>query len=482
MTAPSGVRVRFCPSPTGFLHVGGVRTALYNWLFARSHGGVAILRIEDTDRTRETAGATDQIQRSLDWLGLDWDESPRTGGPHAPYVQSERLGRYREVAERLLAEGRAYHDYRAPEEVEAARAVARETDDPAAATRAHRELTAAQVADYEASGRLPSLRLRVPEEGETAIADLVRGEVRWQNRLLGDTVLVRPDGAPTYQLANPVDDLDMGVTHVIRGDDLLPSTPRQIALSSALGERYPVTGHLSMILGPDRKRLSKRHGAASVEELRAQGYVAPAVVNYLALLGWSLDDRTEIFSLDELVAAFTIERVNPAPAIFDHTKLLWMNGVHLRALPDAAYADALRGFLEEAGSPLAHDDRLAETVPLVREKIGSLGEFPAFAGSLLEPLIYDEPSWQKLVATPRAAEILDAAIGAVEDLPELTAPAVDQALRGVGEALGMKPRQAFLPIRVAIAGRTVSPGLFESIAFLGREEALGRLRAARARL
>lgn len=482
MTTSSGVRVRFCPSPTGFLHVGGVRTALYNWLYARAHGGVAILRIEDTDRTRETEGAADQIQRSLDWLGLDWDESPRTGGPSAPYFQSQRLARYREVAEQLLGDGLAYHDYRAPDEIEAARAAARETDDPASATRAHRELTAAQIADYEAAGRLPSLRLRVPEEGETAIADLVRGEVRWQNRLLGDTVLARPDGAPTYQLANPVDDLDMGVTHVIRGDDLLPSTPRQIALCAALGAQYPVTGHLSMILGPDRKRLSKRHGAASVEEFRAQGYVAQAVVNYLALLGWSLDDRTEIFSLDELVSAFTIERVNPAPAIFDYTKLAWMNGVHLRALTDEAYADALRTFLAEAGSPLAHRDRLAEAVPLVREKIGSLGEFSAFAGTLLEPLIYDEPSWQKLVATPRADEILDAAVLAVEALPELTVAAVDGALRGVCGELELKPRQAFLPIRVAIAGKTISAGLFESIAFLGREESIGRLRAARARL
>ena len=482
MTISSGVRVRFCPSPTGFLHVGGVRTALYNWLFARSHGGVCVLRIEDTDRSREAEGATEQIQRSLDWLGLDWDESPRAGGPHAPYVQSERLGRCRELAERLVADGLAYRDYRTAEEIEAGRATARETDDPASASRAHRELSAVQIADLEAAGRLPTVRLRVPEEGETAIADLVRGEVRWQNRLLGDTVLVRPDGSPTYQLANPIDDLDMGITHVIRGDDLLSSTPRQIVLLAALGERYPVTGHLSMILGPDRKRLSKRHGAASVEDFRTLGYVAPAVVNYLALLGWSLDDHTEILSLDELVAAFTIERVNPAPAIFDYTKLAWMNGVHLRALSDEAYAEALRTFLSEAGSPLARRERLAETVPLVREKIGSLGEFGGFAGSLLEPLVHDEESWQKLVGTDRAPEILEGAIGAVDGLTDVTAEAVDTALRALCVDLGMKPRQAFPPIRVAIAGKTVSPGLFESIAFLGREEAIGRLRAARARL
>ena len=478
-----GVRVRFAPSPTGFLHVGGVRTALYNWLFARHAGGVAVLRIEDTDVGRETAGAIEQIQASLDWLGLDFDESPARGGPYAPYRQSERLDRYREVVDRLVADGLAYPDYRTPEEVEAARLAARETDDPASATRAQRDLTREQVAEYEAQGRLPAIRFRAPTEGETVIEDLVRGEVRWEHRLLGDHVLLRGGGIPTYQLANPVDDLDHAITHVIRGDDLLPSTPRQRLLVEAIGGTYPVTGHLAMILGPDKKRLSKRHGAASVEEFRDAGYLPEAVLNYLALLGWSFDDSTELMTRDELVERFTIERVNASPAVFDHQKLAWMNGVYLRDLDAAEYGRRLRSYLAERHSPLAGVEGLEDAVPLVQEKIGALGEFEDFAGFLFRPVVYEPEAWQRLAGVAEAAAVLDGAAAALEAIDgDLTAEAVDAALRGVVEGLGLKPRTAFTPLRVAITGRTVSPGLFESIAVLGREESLQRIRAAAAHL
>jgi glutamyl-tRNA synthetase len=477
-----GVRVRFCPSPTGYLHVGGVRTALYNWLFARHHGGVAVLRIEDTDQSRETAGAIEQIQRSLDWLGLDFDESPRLGGPFAPYLQSERLDVYREVAGRLVADGLAYACYQTPEELDAARAVARETDDPASPTRAHRDLTAAQIAEYVAAGRQPVIRFRTPLDGTTEIADLVRGAVHWENRLLGDHVLLRADGVATYQLANPLDDLHHGMTHVIRGDDLLSSTPRQKLLLEALGRDYPVTAHLPQILGADKKRLSKRHGAASVEEFRAAGYLPEAVVNYLALVGWSFDDSTEIMSVDELVERFTIDRVSTSPGVFDHQKLAWMNGVHLRALEPADYAARLRTFLHDRGSPIADRVEIDAVVPLVQEKIASLGEFEEFAGSLFHPVVYDEDAWRKVVALPEAAAILDGCVTALETAPSFEPPDVEAALRAVAEELGLKPRVAFLPPRVAISGRTISPGLFESISLLGREESLGRLRAARARL
>ena len=473
------VRVRFAPSPTGFLHVGGVRTALYNWLFARHHGGTAVLRIEDTDAERETAGAIEQIQRSLDWLGLDFDESPRLGGAHGPYLQSERSERYREAVERLLAEGHAYRCYQTPEELEAARAAARHTDDPAAPTRLHRELTQEQISRFAAEGRPAVIRFRTPLDGETVVEDLVRGRIAFEHRLLGDSVLMRGDGAPTYQLANPLDDLAMGITHVIRGEDLLPSTPRQKLLVEALGGAFPQTAHLSMILGPDKKRLSKRHGAASVEEFRAEGYLPEALVNFLALLGWSWDGETEIMGLDELIERFSLDRVNPAPAVFDHQKLAWMNGAYLRALPETRYAEALAAHLADDGSPLAGDPRLPELVPLVREKLGALGEFDGLVGSLLDDRAPDPDAWARLRGDANAPAVLDAASAALGALMAFTPEAVEAALRGVGDRLELKPKQAFAPIRIAISGSAVSAGLFESIAFLGRDEAVRRLQRAR---
>jgi glutamyl-tRNA synthetase len=474
------VRVRFAPSPTGFLHVGGVRTALYNWLFARHHGGVAVLRIEDTDTEREAAGAIEQIQRSLDWLGLDFDESPRAGGDHGPYLQSERAETYQAAVDRLLEQGLAYRCYQTPEELEAARTAARHTDDPAAPTRLHRELTREQASRFEAEGRPAIIRFRTPLEGETIVEDLVRGRIAFEHRLLGDTVLMRGGGAPTYQLANPLDDMAMGITHVIRGEDLLPSTPRQKLLVEALGGVFPTTAHLSMILGPDKKRLSKRHGAASVEEFREQGYLPHALVNFLALLGWSWDGETELMRLDELIERFSLERVNPAPAVFDHQKLAWMNGAYLRELETAAYANALEAHLADAGSALATDPRLGELVPLVQEKLGSLGEFDALAGSLLDDRAPDPGAWDRLKADPQAPQILDAAIAMLGAISVFTPESIEAALRGICDLLELKPKHAFTPIRIAITGSTVAPGLYESIAFLGREQALVRLQRARA--
>lgn len=474
------VRVRFAPSPTGYLHVGGVRTALYNWLFARHHGGTAVLRIEDTDTEREAEGAIDQIQRSLDWLGLDFDESPSRGGAHGPYLQSERAERYAEAVAGLLEDGHAYRCFQTAEELEAARARARHTDDPAAPTRLHRDLTQEQISRFEAEGRPAVIRFRTPLEGETVIEDAVRGRIAFEHRLLGDTVLMRPGGRPTYQLANPLDDMAMAITHVIRGEDLLPSTPRQKLLVEALGGTFPTTAHLSMILGTDKKRLSKRHGAASVEEFRAQGYVPEALVNFLALCGWSWDGETEIMSLDELVERFTLDRVNPAPAVFDHQKLAWMNGAYLRAMDAGAYVAALRRHLAEDGSPLADEPRIPELVPMVQEKLGALGEFDGLVGSLLDDRDPDPEAWAKLAADENAARVLDAATAALQSLEPFDAEHVESALRGVCEQLELKPRQAFGPIRIAIAGSTVAAGLYESIAFLGRDAALARLERARA--
>jgi len=474
------VRVRFAPSPTGFLHVGGVRTALYNWLFARHHGGVTVLRIEDTDTERETEGAIEQIQRSLDWLGLDFDESPRTGGPNGPYLQSERAETYRAAVDQLLEQGLAYRCYQTPEELEAARAAARHTDDPAAPTRLHRDLTSEQISRFEADGRPAIIRFRTPLEGETVIEDLVRGRIAFEHRLLGDTVLMRGGGAPTYQLANPLDDMAMGITHVIRGEDLLPSTPRQKLLVEALGGTFPTTAHLSMILGPDKKRLSKRHGAASVEEFREQGYLPHALVNFLALLGWSWDGETEIMSLDELIERFSLERVNPAPAVFDHQKLAWMNGAYLRELAVDTYAAALDAHLADADSPLAGNERLSELVPMVQEKLGAFGEFDALAGSLLVDREPDPVSWDKLKADENAPKVLDAAITMLGASAVFTPDAIEGSLRSICDLLDLKPKHAFTPIRIAITGSTVAPGLYESIAFLGRDESLARLQRARA--
>ncbi|MGI9186054.1 MAG: glutamate--tRNA ligase, partial [Gaiellales bacterium] len=318
--------------------------------------------------------------------------------------------------------------------------------------------------------------------GETVVEDLVRGRIAFEHRLLGDTVLMRGGGAPTYQLANPLDDMAMGITHVIRGEDLLPSTPRQKLLIEALGGTFPTTAHLSMILGPDKKRLSKRHGAASVEEFREQGYLPHALVNFLALLGWSWDGETEIMSIDELIERFSLDRVNPAPAVFDHQKLAWMNGAYLRELEAGAYAAALDAHLTDAGSPLSGNERLGELVPMVQEKLGAFGEFDALAGSLLIDREPDPVAWDKLKADENAAKVLDATITMLGAVSVFTPEAIEGSLRSICDLLDLKPKHAFTPIRIAITGSTVAPGLYESIAFLGRDESLARLQRARAAL
>ncbi|MGZ4430926.1 MAG: glutamate--tRNA ligase, partial [Gaiellales bacterium] len=347
------VKVRFPPSPTGLLHVGSARTALFNWLFARHHGGRLVLRFEDTDRARSTDEAIDQALRVLEWLGIDWDEGPMR--------QSERLEIYRQTAERLIAEGKAYRCYCTVEELEAERSRRQAANLPLIYSGRCRSLTDAERERFEAEGRPSAIRLVMPADGETSIEDAVRGHVRWENSLMGDHIIIRSDGTPTYQFSNPVDDIAAGITHVIRGEDLLSSTPRQLAVYRALGAPEPSFAHLPMILGPDKKKLSKRHGAVSVEEFRDRGYLPEAMRNYLALLGWSFDDRTTVMSTPELIERFTLDRVNRSPAVFDFQKLEWLNGEHLRALSHEAYLRELIGYLRFRGSPLAdREERLAE--------------------------------------------------------------------------------------------------------------------------
>ena len=459
-----------------------MRTALFSWLYARHHGGRFVLRIEDTDETREHPEAIEQIQRSLRWVGLEWDEGPGVGGAHAPYVQSERRPRHREVAERLVAEGRAYRCYCTPEELKVEREAAQRENRAFIYSRRCLGLSAEERAAREAAGDPAVIRFLVPDAGECVVNDLVRGAIRFEYAQLGDHVILRSDGVPTYNFANPIDDSDMGITHVIRGEDLLSSTPRQVLVYKALGAPVPAFAHLPLLFGPDRKRLSKRHGATSVEELREAGYLAEAVINFLALLGWHFDSERELFTLSELIGLFSLERVNPAPAVFDAKKLDWMNGVYLRALPTFDLAERLIAFLKERGSPLAEQpERVIEVTPLAQEKIATLAEFEPLCSFLFGPIEIEQEAWDKVAGHERAAEILAAVTAALAD-GAWTGDAVEATLRGVCEQLGLKPRVVFGLVRVAVTGTSISPGLFESVHLLGRDEALARLTAAAARL
>ncbi len=413
------VRVRIAPSPTGLLHIGTARTALFNWLYARQRGGEFLLRIENTDTTREVAEAVDQIQETLRWLGLAWDGEPT--------FQLDRMDDCRQVAERLVADGKAYEDEGA-------------------------------------------IRFRMPDEGSTVWEDVIRGRIEYPNDKLEDVVLVRSDGRPTYNFASPMEDVWDGITHVIRGDDHISNTPKQINVIHAVGGEVPVYAHVPMVFGTDGKKLSKRHGAVSAEEFRKDGYLREALVNFLALLGWAPDGETTIMSGDELVERFTLERVSPSPAQFDYAKLDWMNGVYMRALPLDEFAHRLVVWLGEQGYDW-DAELVRKTAPLVQEKISRLGEFPEYAGFLFHDVD---------VSVDGQADVVLAARDALATVEPFTAEAIEAALRGVLERLGLKPRQGFEPIRVAITGSMVSPGLFESIELLGREKTLGRLTAASA--
>jgi glutamyl-tRNA synthetase len=413
------VKVRMAPSPTGFLHIGGVRTFLFNWLFARQQGGECLLRIENTDTSREVAAAVDQIQDSLRWIGIEWD------GPVT--YQLDTADRARELAHELVEKGHAYEDEGA-------------------------------------------IRFRQPKEGTVSWVDAVRGEIEFRNELLPDLVIVRSDGRPTYNFVSPVDDIIDGITHVIRGQDHVSNTPSQINILRALGADLPVYAHVPDINGDDGKKLSKRHGAISVDVFRDDGYLPAALMNFLALLGWSYDDKTTIMSRRELIERFSLERVVPSPATFDYKKLDWMNGMYLRALQPDEYAHFLERWLRE------HDidwpqQRVFATAPLVQEKIEKFSQYPDFVRFLFEDVAPPDGVDGKLVA---------AAADRLAQLQTWEAGAIEEDLRGLVEELGEKPRTAFAPIRLAVTGSKISPGLFESLELLGRDESLRRLRAAAA--
>ena len=412
------------PSPTGLLHIGGVRTFLFNYLFARGRGGECLLRIENTDVSREVAEAVEQIQESLRWVGIDWD------GPVT--FQLDCLERAAVAAQRLLDEDKAYLDEGA-------------------------------------------IRIRMPKDGVTGWDDAIKGRIEFPNTQLDDMVIVRSDGRPVYNFANPFEDLEDGITHVIRGDDHVSNTPKQLNVIAALGGTPPVYAHVPNVLGTDGKKLSKRHGAVSVDEFRKAGYLPEALMNFLALLGWSFDDHTTIMSRDELVERFTLERVGVSPATFDYDKLDWLNGMMLRALAPDVYAQRLSGFLRDVEGLDWPSETVLAAAPIVQEKIVKLDEFAGYAGFLFGPV--DPPA--ELLAG--CAPILGAAADGLQGLEPFERVGIEAVLRAAAEALGLKPRDAFTPVRVAITGSKVSPGLFESIELLGRDESLARLAAAAAR-
>jgi glutamyl-tRNA synthetase len=457
------VRVRFAPSPTGALHIGGARTALYNWLFARGSEGTLVLRIEDTDRERSTPENVEQILAALRWLELDWDEGP--------FSQFERAPRHRERIAELVESGKAYRDPATSEDVHAWKG----------------EHGGAGYRGTPSGAEGAAVRLRVPDEGETVVDDAIRGEVRFENRLQDDPVIARGDGSPLYNFAVAVDDAEMGITHVVRGDDHLSNTPKQLLVLRALDSDPPLYAHLPLLHGPDGRKLSKRHGAASVQELRDAGYLPAAVRNYLALLGWGTTDDTTLLSTDELVERFRIDRVGRSAAVFDESKLRWMNGRYMRVLAPDEYQwrltehlgltdpEASRAFL---AAPAARRRAACE---IVQEKAQTLAEVWPLVRFLFGPPVEDPSAWER-VMTPEARPLLEAALGALRTLDDFSPEAIERALRKLVEREGVKPKQVFQPLRVAITGGTVSPGIFESLAALGREESTERTTAALARM
>jgi glutamyl-tRNA synthetase len=480
----SEVRVRFCPSPTGNPHVGLVRTCLFNWAYARHVGGTFVLRIEDTDAARDSQESYEQLLDALRWLGMDWDEGPEVGGPYGPYRQSERHGIYRDIVTRLADAGHLYESFSSGEEIEARhRAAGR---DPKLGYDGYdRTLTDEQKAAFRAEGRAPVLRLRMPDEGITW-NDVVRGELHFAAGAVPDYVVVRQNGDPLYPLVNPVDDALMRITHVLRGEDLLPSTPRQIALYRALidigvTDFVPEFGHLPYVMGQGNKKLSKRDPESRLLAYREQGYLPEGLTNYLALLGWAIADDHDIFSMQEMVAAFDIHDVNANPARFDAKKCESINATHLRLLAPEDFRDRLIGYVRDEGLP--HDLRVLEAgAPLVQERVHTLGQAAEMLRFLLVPeteFDMDEAAAAKQLGEAGQA-VLNASIPALERLDEWSTAALEDALHAtLVDGLGLKPRNAYGPLRVAITGRTVSPPLFESMEILGRERSLARLAAAR---
>ena len=494
---PGDVRVRFCPSPTGLPHVGMVRTALFNWAYARHTGGTFVFRVEDTDAARDSEESYAQLLDALRWLGLDWDEGVEVGGPQAPYRQSQRRAIYDDVVAELVAGGHVYESYSTPEEVEA-RHLAAGRDPKLGYDNADRDLTDAQKDAFREQGREPVLRVRMPDDDIT-FDDLIRGEVTFAAGSVPDFVVVRAGGQPLYTLVNPVDDALMGITHVLRGEDLLSSTPRQIALYRALvaigvARQVPRFAHMPMVLGEGTRKLSKRDPQSNLFHHRDRGFIPEGLLNYLALLGWSIAEDRDIFTMAEMVAAFDIADVRSSPARFDQAKAEAINAEHIRRLEPADFERRLVPYLQAGGvlgaRPSEHDLAvLHEAAPLIQTRVQVLGEAVEMLGFLFtaddELTTADDAVTAVRADAPGSLAILDAAVGALsaEVTPTFEHGDIEAALRSaIVEGLGIKPKVAFTPLRVAVTGRRISPPLFESMQILGRRATLARLAALRAQV
>lgn len=484
MSAPREIRTRFAPSPTGDLHVGNIRTALFDWAYARHTGGKLIFRIEDTDRERVT---DEYIQRAIDtlkWLGLNWDEGPEVGGPHGPYLQSQRLEIYRDWATKFLKNGDAYNCYCTPEELETRREAQREKNQAPGYDGKCRSISQENLDRYLSEGRKPVIRMRMPD-GETRFKDSIRGEVVFEHKYVPDFVLMRADGSPLYTLAVAVDDVLMKITHVLRGEDLLSSTPRQIRVYQAMGlseSEFPSFAHLPFVMGTDNAKLSKRNGEVSVAWYREEGFLPEALCNYLALLGWSPGDDRENISMQELVELFTVERVNSSPARFDMKKLEAINGDKIRALDLDDFLNRALPFLLKANVISGKDSEIAmvkSALPIIQERIARLKEVVPMLSFLFKEAVEFEPESINKVKESDSQKVIKSALESLKPLSDWTHENIEEALRSsLLDGMGLKPRLAFSPVRIAITGSHISPPLFESMELLGRDRSLQRLQAA----
>jgi glutamyl-tRNA synthetase len=482
------VRTRFAPSPTGYPHVGNMRSALFAWLFARHNGGVFIVRIEDTDVARKVEGAVEGILDGLRWLGLDWDEGPQAGGDFGPYFQSQRLELYQEAAQRLVSRDDAYYCYCSSERLKEMRAEQVRRKQPPGYDRRCRELSQEERQKKEKEGITPVVRFKTPLTGETRFHDIIWGDVVFKNATLDDMVLLKSDGYPTYHLANIVDDHAMEITHVLRAEEWLSSTPRHVLLYDAMGYQPPEFAHLPMLLGPDRSKLGKRHGAVSITDYRDQGYLPEAMMNFLALLGWSLDDRTELMSRQDLIDSFNLERVSKTAAVFNREKLEWMNGVYIRKLGPEDFLELAVQSLE-AGLPPEIErplliDYVRQIAPLVQERVKTLVDVPALTRFFfMDCLEYDVtlliPKNMDTGSTRRALEVSRQRL---EGLPSFDAESLEGLLRPLAVELELKAGQLFGALRTAVTGQKAAPPLFQTMAVLGRETCLVRIEQALGKL
>ena len=483
------VRVRYAPSPTGYPHIGNIRTALFNWLFARHSGGKFIVRIEDTDQSRKVEGAVEQILESLRWLGLDWNEGPEAGGEYGSYFQSERLDLYKRYAQQLVDVGHAYRCYCSAERLAQMRTQMAERKESVRTYDRHcRDLSAQEQAGAESQGVVPVIRFKVPLGGETTFHDLIRGDITFANAELDDLVLLKSDGYPTYHLANIVDDHTMEISHVMRADEWLSSTPRHVLLYAAFGWTPPLYAHLPMILGPDKSKLSKRHGATALLDYRDEGYLPEAIFNFLALLGWSLDDKTDVIGREDLVKHFSLERISRTAAVFDIKKLQWMNGFYIRHLSPAELAERALPCFEKQLPPQVKRPLdvgyVSQVVALQQERAKTLVEFPANSGFFFVDDV-DYPLDLLLkggMTRERARELLSASAARLDAVAPFDVASLEPPLRSLAEEVSVKTGDLFGLLRIAVTGRTAAPPLFQTMAVVGRDKCLRRIRSAIDRL